>query len=297
MGHSSTVDLRSDMNMDRLELLYGLDRIARAMKRMGLGRVTRLGRDMLHRAWKNGLEVRVDGFRLTGSMLHRGYLVELRAGRKESFMIGLFENAVKPGMTVLDIGAYLGWYMLVAARKVGASGHVYGFEADPRNFEFILRNIETNDLQGRVVPVPKAVAKETGAMNIFLHDSDPSNTSLFHGSSKAAIISLRALALDDYFAPDFTVDVIKMDIEGGEIQALEGMGGILRRSKVVTMFVECHPTALRAAGRSAEELIEMLRSHGFEIQVIQEESRCLSPVPIDIHGVKWVNLYCQKSTM
>lgn len=280
--------------MDRFELLHGLDKVARAMRGLGLARVTRFGRNVLDKALASGLEVEADGLHLAGSVLHRSYLVALREGSKESFMTSLFADAVRPGMTVLDIGAYIGWYMLVAARKTGTSGRVYAFETDPRNYGFVLRNIEANHVSRQVVPVPRAVAGETGIMNLFMHDSDSSKTSLFEESPRACLTSVDAISLDEYFPADSTVNVIKMDIEGGEIRALEGMTALLGRSASVTMFVECNPKALRTAGGSSEALLQKLASLGFEIEVIDEENQCLRPVAADVHDVRYVNLYCRK---
>lgn len=286
--------LERPCGMDRIELLDQLDKVARVLRGLGLGRVTRLGRNVLERALTGGLEVNVDGFCLAGSVLHRGHLYAFREGGTEPIMTRLFQGVVEPGMQVIDVGAYLGWYALLAAKKLGSSGRVYAFEADPRTALFLQRNIEVNHFSERVLLFRKAVTSKTGRMKLFLDSSDSSNTSLFHETARSMSTYVDTMALDQYFDGASTVDVIKMDIEGGEIQALEGMERLVRRSKSLTMFVECNPQALRAAGGSSEALIQKLRSLDFEIQVIDEEGQCLRRVTATVHRVKYVNLFCRK---
>jgi hypothetical protein len=106
-------------------------------------------------------------------------------------------------------------------------------------------------------------------------------------------VTAECVALDDFFPDDDHFDVIKMDIEGAELTALRGMQRILsNKTRRITMFVECNPTALRAAGSSADKLIEVLKSLGFTIHLIDEKYERLLPLNLDFRSVKYVNLYC-----
>jgi hypothetical protein len=84
-----------------------------------------------------------------------------------------------------------------------------------------------------------------------------------------------------------------MDIEGGEVHALRGMGEILARAgRSVKLFVECNPASLRFAGESAPSLLAELRRLDFTIFMIDEVNRGLKPVDSRIETAKYVNLYC-----
>jgi len=89
-----------------------------------------------------------------------------------------------------------------------------------------------------------------------------------------------------------------MDIEGPELRALRGMEKTLERaSSHLKMFVECNPTALRAAGSTVQGLIDRLEELKFVVTVIDEKNRCLShPVAAHIEPVLYVNLLCVRST-
>lgn len=109
----------------------------------------------------------VDGLYIEGPREARSHLRALQDGTSDPFMTQLFLQAVRPGMTVVDIGAFLGQYTLLAARQIGPAGQVYAFEPDPRNLPFLLRNIERNGLRDRVVPVPYAAADRSGERTLF----------------------------------------------------------------------------------------------------------------------------------
>src|SRR5438046_3194738 len=88
------------------------------LRRLGLGRLVEFGR---RRFWRveAPFEAEIDGLRLIGSTVaHRGYVKELADGR-ESFMVELFVRSLRPGMRVADVGAFIGFLTLQAARRVG----------------------------------------------------------------------------------------------------------------------------------------------------------------------------------
>ncbi len=113
--------------MDRLTLLRGLEKVADAMRSRGLHPVTRLARNLLGSLLQD-LSTDFDGLRMFGSIAHRGHLYYARARQIEPFMSTLFKTTVKPGIVVLDVGAHLGYYSLLAAR---AGAKVFSFEPDP----------------------------------------------------------------------------------------------------------------------------------------------------------------------
>ena len=107
-------------------------RAATALNRVGLSRVNRLAKEVLWRLAGNRVTVVVDDLRISGPAESWSILSQLQAGTLEPFELDLFSKQLKPGGVVLDVGANIGCYSLLAARGVGASGRVYAFEPDPR---------------------------------------------------------------------------------------------------------------------------------------------------------------------
>src|SRR5207249_4760314 len=136
------------------------------------------------------------------------------SGSFERPLVKEFTRVVRQGMTVVDIGANVGFYTLVASRLVGAAGQVVAFEPDPRLHGYLTRNLQDNNCTN-VIARQAAVTDHAGTARF---TSDPGGTG--GRVSEEAGDAVEAVALDDL---DLDVDVVKMDIEGGEVRALAGM--------------------------------------------------------------------------
>jgi FkbM family methyltransferase len=242
----------------------------------------------------------VDGFRMFGSSRHQKYLARLRSGRVERFTVQLLRELVKPGMVVVDVGAYLGYYTLLAARGTGSTGEVHAFECNPVNHRFLLHNLRLNELLGNVVASTSAVSDRPGRLPFFVRGWDLSESSLWQESHTTDVIEVPSTTLDEELGGQ-PVDVLKMDIEGGEVLALDGMTATIAASPNLIMFVECNPSALAASGSSAGQLVERLRGLGFDVAEIDEKGRACGPVTERLLADEsaadrkfFVNLYCTK---
>ena len=281
--------------MNSVALLEGLDRVANILRRLGMRPITRLGRRTMKRILQSDLSVNFDGLSVYGSIEHRGHLYRLRDGRKEPYTVELFKDTVKPGHLVLDIGACIGQYTLLAARQVGSTGKVHAFEPDIMSFPFLMHNIRVNGFSDRVTAVAKAVSDSSGAMPFFQHDGNPGRSSLFVPASNEKLnkILTECITIDEFLNETSPVDVIKMDIEGGEVQALKGMERtIAHASDKLAMFIECNSPALSAFGASAKDLLDRLRTLGFNVMMIDEQGARLRPIDMSTDHGKIANLYC-----
>lgn len=264
---------------------------------------------MARREPDESLTVDLGGFVLEGPTRARSYLEALGRGAAEPFMTSLFMRAIRPGMVVLDIGAFLGQYSLLAARAVRPAGRVYAFEPDPRNFAFLMKNIARNGFSGWIKAVPHAVSDRSGEIMLYLDPDVGSGSSLvFRRRRDAVATSVRAVTLDEFLGESVTPDIVKLDIEGGECRALDGMAGMVERaSPHLTMFVECFPKALRSSGASARDLVQRLERFGFRVYVIDEGRRRLFPMTarrsslwsfhlyLGLHSLLVVNLLCVRT--
>ncbi len=241
-------------------------RVATRVRRLGLGRaVDRVRAGLLHRAGPFTLDL--DGLHLEGTRPHdEHYFRWVREGR-ERFLLDLLEARLRPGMTVVDVGAYVGLITLTAARAVGPTGRVIAFEPHPESCAILRRNAERAGAR-QVAVHELALADRTGPAALHL-DPECERTSLVDGRiDDAETIPARVAKGDELI--EGPVDLIKIDAEGAELAVLRGLRATLAASPDVLMVVECAPVVLRAAGHAPEDLAELVRELGFDVSVIDE---------------------------
>ena len=178
--------------------------------------------------------------------------------RIDAAQLSAFMNAIRPGNTVADVGAFRGTYTVIAAALAGPTGRVVAFEPTTANADVIRTNLALNDLTAHVHIEPAAVSDRMGTAKFFVW-GDASTNALTRQHDASAGISVRTVALDEYFA-DGLPDVVKMDIEGAEILALRGAQRLLASAAVI--LCELHPYAWPEFGCNAAELRTLLQMHG-----------------------------------
>ncbi len=182
-----------------------------------------------------------------------------------------FKTEIKNGNTVIDLGAHIGYYTLLAAKLVGPSGKVYAFEPDPSNFEILKKNVDQNGYKN-IICVNKAVSNKTGKTNLFLA-GDTDNSQIVDSSLSDKSIEVDVITLDDFFKnEDNHIDFIKMDIEGSEGKALEGMKNLVTKNKNVKILTEFFPERLQYA-IDAEKYLEMLSKYNFTFYDVNGEKK------------------------
>lgn len=163
---------------------------------------------------------------------------------------------------VIDVGANIGWTALRLARKA-VKGKVYAFEPDPFNRDRCLENVKRNAL-GNLEVFPLALGNTESTINMEVRT--PSN----RGGNRIAPRGLGGtvpvqVGRMDQMTPISElekIDLIKIDVEGFELQVLKGASGVLRKHKPI-LFVELDDDNLRDQGDSATELIRFLEERGY----------------------------------
>ncbi len=175
----------------------------------------------------------------------------------------MFKKVVRQRDVVLDIGANIGYFTLLAARLVGEEGNVYSFEPEPTNHSLLIKNIRLNHYDN-VVLVQKAVSNVRGTVRLHLSDTDTGAHTLRQNPSGEGfttmqidkIVEVETIVLDEYFEnKGHAINVIKLDVEGAEMAALLGMDKILKDNHDLKIFAEFYPLAIREFGYSPEEFI------------------------------------------
>lgn len=232
---------------------------------------------------------------------------DLAMGTFEPDTVRVLKDIVKPGMTVLDVGANLGYYSLLAAQLVGPTGTVWAFEPVPDNVELLRKNLRENGCEDCVHVVPHAVIDSPGTARLFITEEDSGSCSLY--GDRSAYIDTTATTLDIWAAQcDWpAVDLIKMDIEGAEKAALSGMRDLSRRNASLRLIVEFNPTTLHTAGVTAEEFFTAVQTSGF--RCVATIGKRMQPLELPADGARLskeladhgpgysVNLLCEKTTI
>jgi FkbM family methyltransferase len=182
---------------------------------------------------------------------------------REDEIIELFTP--KEGDVVIDIGAHIGRYTIIASKRVGANGKVVAIEANPSNFEMLNRNIKLNQLTN-VISLNNAVYSKETKIKLYLPGEELGHTTYNTVMSDRArtedkFVEVSANTLDYLLQLNEITDVnwVKIDVEGAEFEVLKGASNVLSKSKDIALLIEVH-------GKDTyEPIIESLRSYNFKI--------------------------------
>jgi FkbM family methyltransferase len=200
-----------------------------------------------------------------------GYTIVLDMQVDKDYWLGTYEmelqsavrKFVRPGSIIYDVGANIGYVSLLLAKAAGPTGKVFAFEPLPANLERLRRNLALNRMENAVTVIPSAVTNAPGPVRFLVHASGGMGKAVgsagWEGSYQSEI-TVEGTSLDEfvYWQGNPIPQVVKMDIEGGEVLALPGMRRLLAEAHPL-MLMELHSAqACRAAW-------EALTSAGYQL--------------------------------
>lgn len=233
--------------------------------------------NFLHRVvWVGWLQpefVEVDGMRFYLQRLDDAISDTLRMGSEyESNETRVFKERLRPGMTVFDLGANIGYYSVLASRLVGPAGRVFAFEPDADNLQLLQRNIRANAC-ANVEVCPYAVSDALGYADLFRNEAAPSAHSIAV-APPGSVGGRRVVSvpLDGFFPPEVCPNLVKMDIEGAEFAALRGMRRMLADPRLEVVVLECLPSILAKMKLTAGEIGAFLEGFGFKTEMLDSNN-------------------------
>ena len=232
-----------------------------------------------------------------------GFTILLDMQIDKDYWLGTYElelqsalRALIPvGAVIFDVGANIGYVSLLLAKAAGKTGRIFAFEALPSNVEQLRRNLALNGMEAQVTVVASAVTQASGPVRFQVHASGgmgKADGSAGRDDQYQSEVTVPGISLDEfvYGQGNPPPQVVKMDIEGGEVMALPGMRRVLAEARPL-MLVELHgPESSRvawetliAAGykifwmRPGYPVVPSLEALGWKAYIVAK----LSPLPLE----------------
>ena len=200
-----------------------------------------------------------EGFRFWFNTGDKEMGVLMAFGFYEPESVEMIKKLIKPGMKCLDIGGQSGFYTCLIASLVGDNGRVYAFEPKPSNYRLLVKNVEENNYKNRVQHYQLACSNKAAPMDAY----EVSNMYVLgkvDGAKKVTILTVR---VDDVIKE--SIDFIKIDVEGHEPAAIEGMSSLIERCKPIILS-EINEYWLRTCSNSdGNKYVSQLMAQGYEI--------------------------------
>jgi FkbM family methyltransferase len=193
-------------------------------------------------------------------------------GTYEPFETKIFMNLIKENDILLDIGANIGYYSIIAASII-KKGKIYAFEPEPHNYDLLTRNIKINGYNN-IIPVQKVVSNFNGKVKMYIDNKNTGSHSLSQENvaNLKNYLEVNSIKLDDYLEGinQRKVDIIKMDVQGAESQVIDGLTKTLHHNTSIKIIMEFWPKGLINMEINPIKFLQKIKTLGFKIAVLDE---------------------------
>jgi glycogen(starch) synthase len=208
-------------------------------------------------------------------------------------------RTLKPGDTVVDVGANIGMYTVLMANYVGPRGRVIAFEPNPDVLELLRENVALNWVGDRVEIRPTAVADRAGSLRLHVTERFMANSSVLEPGEayfrNIPMDTVREVEVDtetlDALADELvSVDLIKIDVEGAERRVIEGMAGMLERGTVAAVAFEVYRERMGDEWPLFADLLRAYAVRGWNFYCIADDGQLIAT---DLEEILMVGRYAQ----
>ncbi len=174
----------------------------------------------------------------------------------------IFCRWLRPGDTVIDVGANVGWFTLLAASIVGPSGSVHAFEPGPDNLKLLDENVQLNEFKNITIS-GNPLSDEATMRDFYLNPKGHGGHSLWKMMPEATPLNLQTKTLDQCLFKN-KIRILKIDTEGHEQRILMGAAKLLQSGQAPEfIFAEYHHQGLAAEGDTEHSMRMFMEAHGY----------------------------------
>ena len=219
----------------------------------------------------------------------------------EKWISAIFLKEIHPGMAVIDIGANVGYYSILAAHAVGNTGRVYSFEANPEIHDILFQNLEINGFITIAQTINRAVYSENTTLEFKVYEKHHGSSSIWTNNKyaekyndKINIIKTNTTTLDSFFPPGSKVDFIKIDAEGAEPHILNGAKRLIKENDNPPILMEWAPDLLHQSNQRTIDLYNIITELGYKIYRINNDSSLVPSEFNELSSIEWCDVLLKK---
>jgi FkbM family methyltransferase len=208
----------------------------------------------------------------------------------ESHISDQLRTLLKPGDVFVDIGANIGYFTMMGASVVGPHGHIFAFEPLSDNYDLMMQSVTANSFDNvDIYPFAIAESKQTFQLDV---SGFGSNARVIDFSPQAVPGAgpdnlVEAFTLDEILAETDRIDVIKLDIEGAEPRAWQGMEQIITQHRPTIVF-EFSPNLIKVTSHvEPTDFLEQVMQRGYDLFIIKNEGRLTHSAQSPEQIIQW----------
>jgi len=217
---------------------------------------------------------------------------------REELQTELIKKILKPGMNILDIGANIGYYALIESTKIGDKGIIFAIEPSSSNISHLEENVKINNKSNIIKIFRLAVSDKNGRSKLYVSSKSNLNTLIRPNKQTNSLLKLNrgteniaTTTVDNFISKYGKVNLIRMDVEGYEVQIFRGMKQTLKKNNDLKILFEAHPFLYDSPKKTVYKYLTEMKNLGYLAKIVVDRYGYLYPRNVK----EAVNMICNYS--